>query len=697
MKGTFVLFAGLLPACGTPAHAGAVRAPHSEAELITEHGTATPGEALWAAVRLKPDEGWHIYWSNPGDSGTAPEVEWRLPEGFEASPIRWPYPRRIEVPPLVNYGYEEEVLLLSRLKVPGALRPGARVTLSARAEWLVCNEVCLPAAADLSASLRAGPAPGPADPRFQAARRRLPVAPRGWRLDARPDGDFIVLSVRPPPGASLPRSSMRFFPREPLVIENAAPQEASRDDDGTARVRLHASKAASVLPGRLRGVLVSEDGWSGRKALRVDVPLRSARTRSLLASILMALAGGLLLNLMPCVFPVLSLKLLSFVRQSAGSAADLRRHGLAFAGGVIVSFWALAGALLALRAAGQQIGWGFQLQSPAFVAFLAALFFLLGLSLLGVFEIGASWASWGAGGTRREGYAGSLMGGVLATLVATPCTAPFMGTALGYALTVPAGAALAVFSALGIGMSAPYVALSFKPGWLRRLPKPGPWMESFKQLIAFPLLATVVWLGWVHAQQTGAQGTLRLLSGLWLMGLGAWLLGRWGRPVDEKVRRLAARGAAAALLFLGLGAAMTAPPFAETPALLAKNADSAIPWRPYSDEGLAKLRRRGRPVFLDFTAAWCVTCQVNERVALGSDEVARAFREKGVAALRADWTSRDPAVTRALARYGRSGVPLYVLYGPSADAPAAILPAVLTPGIVLDALREIPAAKGGPI
>jgi thiol:disulfide interchange protein len=406
-----------------------------------------------------------------------------------------------------------------------------------------------------------------------------------------------------------------------------------------------------------------------------------------------ALLGGLILNLMPCVFPVLSLKILGFVQAAHHDAASIRRHGLVFGAGVLVSFWFLAGTLIALRAAGNELGWGFQLQSPTFVAGLALGLFVLALNLLGVFEMGGSLQTVAGRMDGHAGYRGSFASGVLATVLATPCTAPFMGTALGWALAQPAASSLAVFTALGAGMAAPYVVLSFAPRLLSRLPRPGAWMETFKQLMAFPLLATVVWLVWVLGQQTGNSGVASLLTALLSAGRAAWIFGRRAATGAGRLHALGTVSTVAAAAVSVMLVLAAAEPSSEPTAAGASEAatDSyGIRWIPYDAGVLADLREQGRRVFVDFTAAWCLTCKVNERITFGDADVRERLRELDVVTMKADWTDGDPAITRALESFGRSGVPLYVLY--DGKAQPVVLPQVLGAGVFLEALAELEPA-----
>jgi thiol:disulfide interchange protein DsbD len=397
---------------------------------------------------------------------------------------------------------------------------------------------------------------------------------------------------------------------------------------------------------------------------------------------LFAFIGGMILNLMPCVLPVLSLKVLSFMRQAEAQKTRAWRHGLVFSAGVLTSFWVLAALLLILRAGGQAVGWGFQLQSPYFVLILAAFFFLFGLNLFGVFEFGTSFASLAGVVENPAGYGHSFLTGVLAAVVATPCTAPFMGAALGFSLAQPATVSLLIFTCLGLGMAFPYLLLSFSPSLLAAMPKPGMWMISLEQFMGFLLMASVVWLLGIFGLQTGLASLNRALACLLAFAFAAWMVGRWAGPANAFAMRFVARGIALLVVAGALAWALSGLDAAEDPAR-----PEGLRWEPYSAERLASLRAEGKPVFIDFTAAWCLTCQVNERLALADRRVQEKFRELGVATLKADWTRRDEEITQALAGYGRNSVPLYVLYG-RADEPV-ILPEILTPGQVLKALDEM--------
>jgi len=562
----------------------------------------------------------------------------------------------------------------------------------------------------LSLPVRDAPAE---EPRWAAplaeARASLPAPlPAGWSASGAATDEGYALRLAPAAGWDGSLDGVRFFPYEKGVIRHAAAQPVAPGEEGVT-FTLARSEFARGTPDRLAGVLVAPEGatWDGSaRAVEVDVPLATAASTppagagglgagglgagapiTLLLALGLAFVGGLILNLMPCVFPILSIKILGFAEGRGQERGLMRKHGLLFGAGVLVSFWALAAGLIALRAGGESLGWGFQLQSPGVVAFLAVLMFAIGLNLLGVFEIGGRVAGVTGSLDRKGGASGAFLSGVLATIVATPCTAPFMGAALGWALAQPAAAALAVFTALGLGMATPYVTLSLFPAWMARLPRPGPWMETLKQVLSFGLFATAVWLVWVFGLQTGMDGVALLLGALTLVAFAAWVIGRWRWTTTPPRLRLMTRGIALGAVLLAV-LAVTAGSRQAAP-MMAAAGDAWEPFRPAAvEEHLAS----GRPVFVDFTAAWCLSCQVNKRVALTVPSVERAFEERGVTRIRADWTHRDPEITAALESFGRSGVPLYVLY-PGGGQEPVVLPEILTPGIVLSALGRVSAPE----
>jgi thiol:disulfide interchange protein len=683
-----------------------VRTPHVEAELVAARNALTPGQPLTVALRLAMQRGWHTYWQNPGDSGLPTTIEWKLPAGLSAGPIQWPVPRALPVGPLVNFGYEGEVLLLVDIAAASDFTSGKTPTLSARADWLVCKEICIPEGADLSLTLPVA-THADADPRWgepiSQARAALPRPLAGWRVTATGAGDKVELTLSAERGAA-DAGALRFFPFTEGKIEAAGAQTEARDG-ATTTLTLPVARQRVGEFTRVAGVLTASNGFGSERTATIDVPLTgtvaSAATVPMAAAqaapvfagsgepvlplfvaIAFAFIGGVLLNLMPCVFPVLSLKVLGFAAHRDSRAA-MRTHGLAFAAGVVVSFWLLAAGLVALRAAGQQLGWGFQLQSPAVVAALAILFFALALNLSGVFEVRQLLPSTLAGWTARNPCVNDALSGVLAAVIASPCSAPFMGAALGYALTESAVVTWMTFTALGLGMALPYLLLAFFPAWRSKLPKAGPWMLRLKQLLAFPLYATVIWLAWVLGAQLDNDAVARLAAMLLLIAIALWL---W--PALRGGKRLWGAGAIVAMaVAIVIGWPLfTVVSGSDAAAVKTASPDSG-PWRSYSADRVAQLTSAGRPVFVDFTAAWCVTCQVNKQLVLNTDAVQHAFAGGNVALVRADWTRRDPDIGRALAALGRNGVPVYVLYRPG-KAPL-LLPEVLQQRMILDALATL--------
>ena len=698
LRAVLLLFAVL----ALPVHAAPVRGENIESELIAATEAVVPGQPLQLALRLKHDPHWHTYWQVPGDSGLPTQVKWTLPPGWRASPLAWPVPKRLPVGPLMNFGYEGEVLLLAELAPPADLKPGGVAYVDARVDWLICKEVCIPGGVDLKliVPVAASAAPSRWAPAFTVARALVPQAKALDAQQASFDGKRVSISFRPA-GAI---KALEFFPLQEGRIDAPAPQVFSRDADKVV-LTLAAAASAGADPAwtSLRGLVVANggprDAARGGWAIEVDLPLdRSAavlaRTGggraagwsfgdSLGLALLGAFIGGLILNLMPCVFPVLSLKLLSLMahQREPGHHVPLSVHGIAYAIGVVTSFVLLAAAVLVLRSVGAELGWGFQLQSPSVVAALTTLFFLIGLNLLGTYELafgGGIASSDAARRAQSDRPSGSFATGVLAVVVAAPCTAPFMGAAMGYAFVSPAPSALAVFVALGLGMAAPYVLLTAMPKLLARLPRAGAWMERFRQAMAFPMFATCVWLLWVLVQQVGGDATALLLAALVLIGMAAWAFGLVQRGARRFRWVFAGSAVAAGLLLIWAAGAVTAPSAADA---------ARAGWTPWSAAEQQRAHAEGRPVFVDFTAAWCVTCQFNKRTVLTLGAVERAFAERRVVRLNADWTNRDDAITRELARFGRNGVPLYVLY--DARGNATVLPELLTERMLIEALRNL--------
>ncbi|MDD0838854.1 protein-disulfide reductase DsbD family protein [Curvibacter sp. HBC61] len=689
------------------AASASVTTPRVTAELVAlaPQGVG-PGQPLWLGLSLRHQPGWHTYWKNPGDSGLPTQLSWQLPAGLSAGEIDWPVPHKIRIGQLANLGYENTVLLPVPVQVSRDWRAtGDTLPVRLHAQWLVCREECIPEQADLALDVPVAGSTAAQAPAFAAARAAQPQALKGEH-SARVAGQTLSLRIAGLP-AAWRGQALELFPEDAEVLDIAAPSPARWDGAvWTTEVPLSAQRSSS--PGQLTVVLPSPQ--AGSPAYRAQLSVQgewppvaapsavspalsaalaanqatAARPEPLPAStpvgplawalaLLGALVGGLVLNLMPCVFPVLAIKLLGFSRHSgADGARALRLQGLAYTTGVVLSFAALGGLMLALRAGGAQLGWGFQLQSPWVVAGLAALFTVIGLNLAGVFEFGHWLPSRVASAQARHPVADAAWSGVLAVAIASPCTAPFMGASLGFAVALPALQALAIFVALGLGMALPYLAVALLPGLsdglARRLPKPGAWMQTFRQLMAFPMFGTVAWLVWVLGQQSGIDGAGSLLALLVALSALAWALSRPGAG------RLGLSAVSAALLlWLGwaLGPNLNPPPEAAPSAARNADAPAASGWAPWSEARAQALVAEGRPVFIDFTAAWCVTCQVNKRGTLANAALLKDMADQRVALLRADWTRQDPAITQALKALGRSGVPVYVVLRPG-QAPVVL-------------------------
>ncbi len=733
---------------GGSLHAAPIKTEHAEVELIAEKTALVVGEKNSIGLSIKHAPHWHTYWKNPGDSGYPTKITWQAPAGYGMGDFDWPAPKRLPTGPIVNFGYEGEVLLPLTVSVPTSAKPGESVTLKGKAEWLVCKDVCIPEEGEVAVTLPvaekgADIAQGPAAARFAAARAAQPGDASAWKatLFAAPNPAREVWLELTAPANAGRFAGLDVFPVQEQISDPSV-QQVYRIERGYA-VKLKLVDGAK-LTDAFPVVLAATGATVGAKGEPAGTTLASVSTAAFTlpagatalaanavagaaaggtdltfwSALALAFVGGMILNLMPCVFPVLSLKILSFAQHAGGSAPSplrgegggegdgrlgsnlgsdshepplpgppprggrgpnfaMRQHGIYYAIGVVLSFLALAGVLLALKEAGSAIGWGFQLQNPGVVWLLAVIFFLIGLNLMGAFEVGQLAPSALLSMQAKHPGVDAFFAGVLAVIAASPCTAPFMGAALGFALTQSAAAALAVFAALGLGMALPYVLLAWFPKWLDRLPRPGPWMVTFKQVLAFPMFLTVVWLVWVLSLQAGADGAAVGLLGLVGLAFGAWLIGSM-RPTVRWV------GVAAALVAAVLAWPAGEPVQAATPAA---GKAGAAQWQPWDPALIAKLTAEGKPVFVDFTAAWCVSCQANKRLVLTRAEIEQAFAAKNVTLMRADWTNRDERITQALTAMGRSGVPVYVLHAPG--KPAQLLPELLTTGIVKDALNSL--------
>jgi thiol:disulfide interchange protein/DsbC/DsbD-like thiol-disulfide interchange protein len=686
-----VLTVALSQAPASPARAAespTVSTQHAAATLVTDSDTLEPGKPLRVGLHLHLAPGWHTYWKNPGDAGQPPALSFTLPPGATTTPIEWPTPQRIAEGPVMTYAYTGEVLLPVKLTVPLTVPPtgpagtASPITIKAHADYLVCKDICVPESADLAVVVPVGPPAASAQaPLFAAHDHAVPRA-SPWTAQVARDGTLFVQGPELTPATV---TDATFIPDETGVIQDDAAQILSVREGGfTLSLKPGANFKAHQ---NLSGILSVRD----RSGLLTDVAIVAdpgnvpAPVIPPLPTLLaFAFLGGLILNLMPCVFPVLAMKAVSLA--SSRRQDQHRAHALSYTAGILVTFTALAAALVGARSAGIAAGWGFQFSSPVFVAAMAWLLFAVGLNLSGVFEVGGGFSGVGRSIAARRGHLGSFFTGLLAVLVATPCTAPFMGVAVAAGLAAPPPITALVFLVMGLGLAAPFLVLSMVPRLQQALPRSGRWMEVFKQALAFPMYGAAAWLIWVVSQEAGSNGVLVALAGLVLIGFAAWVYGvtqsattgsrRFGQAAAVIAMMIAATvlpGTGSIAGNAGRSAANTGGPHAET----------------FSADKLATLRNQGRGVFVNMTAAWCVTCLVNERVAIATDTVRHAFEAKRIAYLEGDWTRQDPAITAFLQANARDGVPLYVFYPENGGSPH-VLPQILTQAEVL---RTIGAAS----
>jgi thiol:disulfide interchange protein DsbD len=646
-----------------------------------------PGGSVTVALEEVIAPQWHTYWKNPGDAGSPTQMTWTLPPGWTAEGIQWPRPKRLAVGPLMDYGYEGKLWLLTKLTAPADAKPGESVMIRAAASWLVCKNICVPEEAALTLNLVVAPTSDSKSSKpdtvvakdFAAARALLPVA-SPWKLNYAL-GTNLDLYVAAPSLAAAHPTSVDFFPGRTGLIRNAAPQVIGYAKDGLV-LRLTPGKKVSGL---LEGVLVLTSSDGSVQALEVSAPpgpvppaeftaAPAGGDLTLWLAIAFAFIGGLILNVMPCVLPILAMKALSL----AGHGDKGRGESFAYSLGAILSFAVFGLAILLLRDAGASVGWGFQLQSPIAVAGFALLVFAVGLNLSGLFEVGSVTA--GETLTQKRGLTGAFFTGVLAVAVAAPCTAPFMAGALGFALTQSFATALAVFVALGIGFALPFLLLGIWPRALSFMPKPGAWMLTFKQFLAFPMYGAAAWLVWVLAQEAGPKGVIVALAAMVGLALAAWT---WSVTRNASARARGIGAVAALLVLLASLYVVSQLKGAQASASVATTKGEA-----YTAAKLASLRAANKPVFVDATAAWCITCLVNEDAVLSKDSVKSAFAARNVTYMVADWTNQNPEITALLKENGRSGVPMYLYYAPGAANPV-ILPQILTQAGVI-------AVIGGP-
>ena len=674
---------------------------YSEIDLVAEQATIpADGGRITLGLALAPKPGWHAYWLNPGDAGKAPEVDWQLPDGWQASALQFPPPHAIPFHDFMTYGYHDSVMLLADIDVPAGL-PDATVSLSGRASWVVCDdELCVPEEAAISLELPVGD--GSANPdtadAFAAARAALPASV-DWPAHFAVADSRVSFDVETPVDAALPaelyvanRRTVRYdeqsAARTPtgFRFDMAAGARVAEQDGIDAVVRYSAGGESRTVGLTFAQVDVLPEATSRAPGAAIPVATAEAGFAEVVIAIVFGLLGGMLLNLMPCVFPILSLKALGLAEMSEAGASESRRHGLFYTAGVLATFLGLAVLLIVLRHAGAAVGWGFQLQSPWVNLVLALVMVGVGLNLAGVFEIGTRAMGVGQNLTSGTDAKSSFWTGALAVVVATPCTAPFMAGALGFALVQPIPVALAVFAALGLGLALPYLALSFVPALAKALPRPGAWMSTFRHVLAFPMFGTALWLTWVIGQQSGATAMAVALLAALVASFALWAYGhsqRGGKVIAWRVT------AAAALMACVAASQPLWPRDSVETQAAAGNTErlGLLEAEPFTPDVVAAHVASRAPTFVYFTADWCISCKVNERVALATDTVGNAFRDRGIKVVKADWTTEDPTITEWLTKYDRAGVPLYLYFPAGATLDdAAVLPQVLLPDIVIDAI-----------
>ncbi len=685
------------------AQAAMTNAGHVQLELAPQSASIAPGQTLYVALHEKIRAGWHTYWRNPGDAGEPPKLGWTLPAGWKAGDIVWPMPKRLPVGPLMDYGYEDEVYLPIPVTAPKTAPVGRPQTLKASVSILVCKDICVPEDATLTLDLPVSAQPVSASsPGIAAALAAAPKAPP-LRAALALQGGVLKLAVLSQALHGPAVHDAYFYPYSSSTIDQAKPQAVERGSGGlTLAIQPGFAFKSGPAPKLLEGLLVADGRPFDIRAEPAALPAAAAGLgpaqptakpgfaggEGVLALAMAAGAaflGGVVLNLMPCVFPILSMKALGLASH-AGEARRSRAHGLAFLAGVLLTFVGLAAVLIAAKSAGAAVGWGFQLQSPGVVAGLALVMLLIGLNLSGLFEAGLSLqnAASQAGGS---GLVGSLLTGALAVVVAAPCTAPFMAGAIAYALTQPEAEALVIFAALGLGFAAPFTLLAMAPRLLKMMPRPGPWMDALKKAFAFPMYGAAAWLLYVVTLQAGTAALAALLASAVVLALAAWLYGAGQRARMAGRRPMVVWGLSALAAVIAVACAAMGVQAGAAPAASASASSGGLPEEPYSADRLAALQAQGRPVFVDFTAAWCITCQVNEKTSLTSQEVLNAFKSTHAVYLKADWTRRDADIAQTLAAHGRAGVPLYLVYAKGGGEPQT-LPQILTSGTVVAALDK---------
>lgn len=686
--------------------------PPISAELFSEIESIQPGKPFWVAIRLNIQNNWHSYWKNPGEVGMATSIKWNLPEGYSASPIFWPTPQRFDSDSIIGYGYEKEATLLT-LITPPKEETSSRSQITASVEWLACSDTtCLPGISNISLDLpiyKEDPLPSNAGATLiEYAKNQLPEK-NTPNLSALKKDNLYEISLKLP-GLNNKPTEVAFFPESPGLIDDQIQASITETMDDTYVIALKEHQSPEEKPKSIKGVLVLKDKDNHIKSIDLDAPLyvikddafismgdlasieknsvkvdsTDSLERGFLFYLFTAFIGGMILNLMPCVLPVISLKIMSFVKMAGQDRKKILMHGLLFSLGVLISFWFLAGILMTLRAYGHAIGWGFQLQQPFVIAILSIVILIFSLSMFGIFEMGTSIASW-AGQTqnksRGDNLLNSFVSGVLATAMATPCTGPFLGPAVGFAVTQPPFLGILVFTSLGFGMAFPYLILSAFPSLLRFLPKPGNWMVTFREITAFIMLLVVLWLLWIFGAQTDNLSLFLLMLSLLLFSFSCWVYGKWASPMNSKKIRVFGK-ILASVVFL------TAGSFAYDSISNSSNNFQDVSWKRFHPKKVEELQASGKPILVDFTAKWCLICQTNH-LAMATDKVESKLNELGVVKMKADWTKYDPVITEELKKFGRNGVPLYLLYSGDPNKPPEILPQVLTPDTILEYLKNL--------
>jgi thiol:disulfide interchange protein len=684
----------------------AADAAHTQVRLILSADIARPGDTVLAGVDMKMEPGWHTYWKNPGEAGMATKIEWQLPPGVTASEIQWPLPEKLPPAEVTTYGYDDEVMLIVPLKLAADLKPGP-LDLKAKVSWLECKEVCIPGSGDIEATLNIGSETKPSADAgtFESWQGKIPKPPGNlpgnlnvhawWEKPTNGDMRPLTIECVFAPSSIQPKiDNVDFFPDASDQFGVQGTTENLPAKAGEIRLRKLVQKFSGDWPKEVSGVLVIQlvKQYNSRNGYEVNLPiadkapagetsLSPSRTggtpvlpsQPLWKMLLYAFIGGLILNIMPCVLPVIALKILGFINHAQHEPSRVRTLGLIYALGVLVSFLALSAIVIGVKAAGHHAGWGMQFSSPEFIVVLTTLILLVALNLFGIFEVTLGGRTLSAAGqlAAKQGAAGAFFNGILATALATPCTAPILATALGFAFAQRSSLIVLIFLFVGLGLAAPYVVLSWNPVWLKFLPKPGAWMEKFKIAMGFPMLATTVWLFLLAAGNFDKSRTLWFGLFLVALGLAAWI---WGEFVQRGTKRRGLAGVVSVLFAGGIGTYA----FCQTP--------DQIEWHSWSPAAVAQAQAAGRPVLVDFTADWCVNCQVNKKIAIEVPSVRKKLKDINAVALVGDYTHFPDSITTELNRFNRAGVPLVLVYPKNPDAEPIVLPAVLTPGIVLDAL-----------